>query len=179
MVEKFNRTFLNMVRNNVSTDQKDWHKHIPLIMFSYRTSVNDTTGVTPSEALQGRKFNLPIDVLRPPILPFDSPDNDSSLDNLFNKMQVIRENVRSNADKAVAKRQKDYDNAKNRKISASFKEGDLVYWKKPVNKKGKCPKLNQIWQGPFRVKSKLSELNYVITDENNTLVTIHINNLKP
>ena len=125
MVEKFNRTFLNMVRNNVSTDQKDWHKHIPLIMFSYRTSVNDTTGVTPSEALQGRKFNLPINVLRPPILPFDSPDNDSSLDNLLNKIQVIRENVRSNADKAVAKRQKDYNNAKNRKISASLKK---VIW---------------------------------------------------
>ncbi len=53
-----------------------------------------------------------------------------------------------------------------------------VNWKKLICKKGHCPKLSQIWQGPFVVKSKLSDWNYVITDENGTKVTVHINNLK-
>ncbi len=54
-----------------------------------------------------------------------------------------------------------------------------MYWKKPICKKGRCPKLSQIWHGPFVVKSKLSDLNYIITDENGTKVTFHINNVKP
>ncbi len=68
MVEKFNRTFLNMIRNYVSEIQDDWSTHIPLILYAYHTAVNDTTGISPAEALQVRKLRLPIDVLRPPSL---------------------------------------------------------------------------------------------------------------
>lgn len=177
MVEKFNRTFLNMIRNYVTTDQKDWPTHIPLILYSYRTAVNDTTKVSPAEALQGRKFKLPIDMMRPPSLTFDS-DSSSSLDELFEKMKVIRSNVRKEHEKSLVKRQQCYDKAKNRDIREEYKIGDLVYWKKPVAKKGRSPKLSPIWQGPFTIKNKLSLYNYVLTDEDNSVVTVHINNLK-
>ena len=70
MVEKFNRTFLNMIRNYVSETQSDWSLHIPLVLYAYRTSVNETTGVSPAEALQVRKLRVPIDVMRPPTFAF-------------------------------------------------------------------------------------------------------------
>ena len=175
MVEKFNRTFLNMIRNYVSENQTDWPDHIPLIMFSYRTAINDSIGVTPAEALQGRKIKLPTDMLRPDSLQFDNPN---TLEELFTKRKIIRSKVRDNAEKSLAKRQRDYDTCKTRNIKESFKAGDLVHWKKPIAKKGHSPKLSQIWQGPFTVKHKLSDLNYVLCDDKNSTVTVHVKNLK-
>lgn len=179
MVERFNRTFLNMLRNYVCQNQKDWPSHIPLIVFSYRSSVNETTKVSPAEALQGRKLKLPIDILRPPNLSFDSNiDDDKNLDNLFEKMKVSREKIRVNSEKALVKRQQNYDNNRTRLIKSPFNVNDHVYWKKPICKKGLSPKLMPIWQGPFIIRSKLSDLNYVIGDETNSSITVHVNNLK-
>ena len=146
-------------------------------MFAYRTSVNDSIGVTPAEALQGRKLKLPIDILRPPSLEFDKSD-DSALDSFFEKFKITRAKARVNATKSLVKRKECYDKAKNRCIRETFKPHDLVYWKKPVAKKGISPKLSQIWQGPYRIKNKLSDLNYVLCDDRNTNVTVHVNNLK-
>ena len=93
-------------------------------------------------------------------------------------MSAIRAKVRENGAKATVSRKKTYDSSKKRDIKQSFEIGDKVYWKKPIVKRGRSPKLAQIWQGPFIIKSKLSDLNYVIHDENNTNVTVHVNNLK-
>ena len=150
-----------------------------MIMFCYRSNVNDTTKVSPAEILQGRKLKLPIDILRPTNLAFDKDNSsDKTLDDLFSKMRITRENVRLSSDKALLVRKKNYDNCKTRKIKASFEIGNLVYWKKPICKKGFSPKLMPIWQGPFIVKNKLSDVNYVIGDEINSCVTVHCNNLK-
>ncbi len=50
---------------------------------------------------------------------------------------------------------------------------------KPICKKDCSPKLSPIWQGQFVVKNKLSDLNYIITNNTGTTVTVHINYLKP
>ena len=114
MVEKFNRSFLNMVRNYVCEDQSDWSNHIPLILFASRTSIHDSIGVSPGEALQGRKLKLPIDMLRPPSLDFNN--GIGNLDELFDKMKVIRSKVRENSEKSCDKRKKCYDESKKRSI---------------------------------------------------------------
>ncbi len=64
MVEKFNHTFLNMIRNYIFQKLKTiGGLHIPLILYAYCTAVNDTTGISPAEALQVRKLNLLIVML--------------------------------------------------------------------------------------------------------------------
>ena len=114
MVEKFNRTFLNMARNYVNENQTDWHMHISVILFSYRTAINDTIKVAPCEALQVRKLKLPVDVLRPPSLKFGGENSDyKSFDALCEKMKIVRAAVRSNACSSAKKRKDSYDNAKN------------------------------------------------------------------
>ncbi len=178
MVEKFNRTFLNMVRNYVSENQTDWSSHVPLLLYSYRTAVHDSIGVSPAEALQVRKLNLPLDVIRPPGLTFNGESRNKTFDDFLDKMSLIRSKIRLDAERALQNRKKCYDSAKTRKIRESFNVGDKVYWKKPIAKIGRSPKLSPIWQGPFVIKSKQSELNYIITDDKNTIVTVHVNNLK-
>ncbi len=175
MVEKFNHTFLNMIRNYVSESQYDWSTHIPLFLYAYRTAVNDTTGISPAEALQVRKLRLPIDMLRPPSLVFGGENENRSFNEFLDKMKVIRSKIRSNAEESLETRKSNYDHAKSHSFKSVFQK---VYWKKPICKKGRCPKLSKIWHGPFVIKSKLSDLNYVIMDENGTKVIVHINNLK-
>jgi hypothetical protein len=178
MVEKFNRTFLNMIRNYISEDQTDWSKHVSLLLYAYRTAVHDSIGVSPAEALQIRKLKLPLDVFRPPALSFGGENRNKSFDDFVDKMLLIRSKVRQDAERALQSRKNTYDSAKTRKIRESFSVGDKVYWKKPIAKIGRSPKLSPIWQGPFVIKTRLSDLNYVITDGKKTTVTVHVNNLK-
>ena len=53
MVERFNRSLLQMLRGYV-TDQADWEKFLPLMLFAYRTSAHSSTGVSPFELMFGR-----------------------------------------------------------------------------------------------------------------------------
>ncbi len=154
MVEKFNPTFLNMIRNYVSESQDDWSIHIPLILYAYHTAVNDTTGISAAEALQVG-IMLPIDVFRPIYLVFGGENENRSFDELLNKMKVIMSKIRSNAEKSLETRKSNYDHAKTRSIKSEFSINDKVYWKKPICKKGRCPKLTQTWRCPFAVKSKV------------------------
>ena len=175
MVERFNRTFLNMVRNYVDEDQLNWDEHIPSILFAYRTASHDNIKVSPAEALQTRKLKLPIDLLYPSTL---NEKGQSSFDNLVIKMNEIRSNIRTNSKKDMAKRKVSYDTSKSRKIQEFYNRGDRIYWKKPSNKIGKSSKLYQKWQGPFLIERKLSDVNCQITDGNNHFTTVHVNNLK-
>ncbi len=70
-----------------------------LILYAYRTAVNDTTGISPAEALQVRKLKLPIDMFRPPPLVFGGENVNRLFDELLHKMKVIRSKIRSNAEK--------------------------------------------------------------------------------
>ena len=45
----------------VSTHQKDWEKHRPLVLFAYRVSPNATTGESPFCLLYGHEPRLPLD----------------------------------------------------------------------------------------------------------------------
>eukprot|EP00794_Sanderia_malayensis_P014549 gene14549-16052_t len=61
LVERFNATLAEGISMYVSSHQKDWDKHIPLILFAYRVSPNATTGESPFYLLYGREPRLPID----------------------------------------------------------------------------------------------------------------------
>ena len=61
LVERFNGTLAEGLSTYVSTHQRDWDKHIPLVLFSYRVSPNATTHESPFYLLYGREPRLLID----------------------------------------------------------------------------------------------------------------------
>ena len=63
MVERFNRTLLNMLSIAVGENEKSWDLQLPFILLAYRTSVHDTTGASPFELMYGREVRLPEDVM--------------------------------------------------------------------------------------------------------------------
>ena len=63
LVERFNRTLLDMLSMAVRDDEHDWDLLLPTLLFAYRTSCHATTGATPFELMLGRDARLPEDVL--------------------------------------------------------------------------------------------------------------------
>ena len=47
MVERFNRTLLDMLSTSVGNHQADWHQHIRKLCLAYNSSIHSSTGFTP------------------------------------------------------------------------------------------------------------------------------------
>ncbi|KAJ0391755.1 hypothetical protein P43SY_010951 [Pythium insidiosum] len=64
-VERFNRTWKDMVSMYVEEDQRDWDEWLSLTAYAYNSAVNTVTGFTPMELLTGREPRAPRDLLLP------------------------------------------------------------------------------------------------------------------
>ena len=63
LIERFNRTLLNMLSMAVVDEEHSWDLKLPTLLLAYRTSIQDTTGATPFELMFGREPHLPEDVM--------------------------------------------------------------------------------------------------------------------
>ena len=70
MIERANRTIINMLSAFVSDHQRDWDQYVPLVMMAYRSSVHDSIDTSASMMMLGREIPLPIDLI------FGSPDSE-------------------------------------------------------------------------------------------------------
>ena len=59
LVERFNRTLLNLLSLAASENEQEWDLHLPMVMLAYRTSVQESTGCTPFYLMFGREARLP------------------------------------------------------------------------------------------------------------------------
>ena len=62
LVERFNRTLLNMLTKFVSSDQRDWDQKLPFLMLAYRSSEHENTGYFPNQMMLGRETELPVNL---------------------------------------------------------------------------------------------------------------------
>ena len=63
LIERFNRTLLNMLSIAAAENERDWDLHVPLLTLAYRTSMQESTGCTPFYLMFGREARLPADVV--------------------------------------------------------------------------------------------------------------------
>ncbi|KAL5009890.1 hypothetical protein ScPMuIL_012195, partial [Solemya velum] len=61
MVERFNRTLISMLSGYVSDYGAEWDYHLPKVMMAYRSSVHQSTGMTPNFALFKSEISLSIE----------------------------------------------------------------------------------------------------------------------
>ena len=153
MVERFNRTLEAQLAKFVSEHQRDWDRHLQLLMMAYRTSVHDTTGETPAMMMMGRNLRLPVDLFigRP---EEEQPEHKSEyartlLDRLEKVHNYARQHLKMKSDKMKSH----YDL---QATGDELKEGDPVWLYNPQRKKGVTPKLNRPWQGPYIVTKKIT-----------------------
>ena len=65
LVERFNRTLIDMLSKFCGDYTQDWDEHIPYLLCAYRASVNESTGCSPNLLMLGREILLPIDLMFP------------------------------------------------------------------------------------------------------------------
>ena len=78
LVERFNRTLLDMLSKTAKQNGKDWDSCLPFVLLAYRTSPQTSTGESPFYLLYGRDPRLPTEaMLCPPpnsLLPVEADD---------------------------------------------------------------------------------------------------------
>ena len=131
-----------------------WDRHIPLVKFVYNNSFQSSIGMTPYEALYGRKCRTPLcwkELSEKKVIGFDF------IQETEEKVKMIRERL-----KVVADRQKSYADLKRKDIQ--YEIGEKVFlkvspWKK-VMRFGKKGKLSPRFIGPYEVIEKVGLVAY-------------------
>ena len=63
MVERFNRTLLDMLSTTVGNHHSSWEHNIRKVCFAYNSSVHSLTGYTPFFLMFGRQVKLLVDLM--------------------------------------------------------------------------------------------------------------------
>ena len=68
VIERMNRTLLNMLAKCIDEDQTNWSVKLPYVLMAYRSSVHESTAFTPHYLVFGHETSLPLDLMyrRPP-----------------------------------------------------------------------------------------------------------------
>ena len=178
MVERFNRTLKSMLSLFVSENQRDWDRHLPLLLMAYRSAVHETTGCTPSEMMFGRELRLPVDLL------YGRPEADGSFsdpvgyaDRLRDQLATVHQYARDHL-KLESERQKmGYDH---RLCSRIFSPGDAVWFYNPRRRVGFSPCLQRPWEGPYLITKRISDVVYRIQKTSTSKPkVVHHDRLRP
>ena len=162
MVERFNRTLLQLLRTYVDT-QDEWEKYLPYVLYAYRTSCHTTTGVPPYLLLYGR--HPPSNQLQKQ-LAYDSLSYPAHIQSRLAELQDF---VHTNLTQAASNQKDSYDNHTSTPL---FAIGDPVWLSIPT-----AGKLDPRWEGEWVVKSVKGPVNVEISDGRRTRV-VHTNRLQ-
>lgn len=176
MVERFNRTLTQMLSAYVCEHHNDWDEHIPYVMMANRSSVHETTRVTPNMMMFGREATTPLDLL------FEMPNSIKHIPDsqwvweLKEKMESCHKFVRENTGCSMQRQKKIHDQRNSYEL---FNVGDMVYIYFPVKKQGTSVKFTSFWKGPYNVVDKLSDILYKVDcGRNQSLQVIHCDRMR-
>jgi len=160
MVERLNRTLEAMLSKFVQENQRNWDQLLPLMAMAYRSAIHASTGCTPNELMFGRDVRLPVDLMfgSPPV-PVTPPDSTDFVWNLREQVRKIHQLARDNLDIASRRQKRLYDQ---RSRANSYQKGEKVWLYNPQSKKGRSPKLQTPWEGPWEVTKQVTDIVYRI-----------------
>uniref|UniRef100_A0A669BLT9 Gypsy retrotransposon integrase-like protein 1 n=1 Tax=Oreochromis niloticus TaxID=8128 RepID=A0A669BLT9_ORENI len=179
LVERFNRTLATQLAILTSRHQRDWDRHLPLVLWSYRTAVQESSQCTPAALMFGRELRTPVDLV------FGSPPEPGIVGGpemdyyrrLRERLQVVHDYTRQAQASAGVRQKRAYDT---RCRGGAFVPGDKVWVYCPVRKRGVSPKLCSHWQGPAEVVERLTEVVYRVRMPGpGRLVVLHQDRLSP
>ena len=177
LVERFNGTLAEGLSMYVSTHQKDWDQHLPMILFAYRVSPNATTHESPFYLLYGREPRLPIDVSL--LMPSENLSASVSVHRarIVQNLEDAQRIIHSNTQLAQQRMKEQYDKTAG---PVPFEIGTKVWVYTPKSRKGLSKKLSHTYHGPYRVVSKLSPLHFRLRtlDNRPVSVPVHANRMK-
>ncbi|XP_023243879.1 uncharacterized protein LOC111641862 [Centruroides sculpturatus] len=175
IVERFNRTLIDIISHYVSKDQQDWDEWIPYALFAYNTTIHASTNDSPFFLLYGRDPTYPFDLItRPTRTRYDVEENFAA--ELQLRMANAHRVAQEHAEQAARERQKQH--RRTHKIS-TYQVGDRVFLNEIALSPGLKKKLAPRWSGPFRIITKLSPVTFIIENiQTKKTLHVHANRLK-
>ena len=161
LVERSNATLKQIISKLMAELPHSWHKILPFALWSIRTSVNETLGISPYQAILGQLAIGPLQLIcddwtgkRP--LPLDLAKSPAQyLQQLEQKLQIAADYSTEHAAKEQGRYVHNYNLRSREK---SFEVGERVIYLMPSS----THKLTRTWIGPCEIVRKNSPYSYVI-----------------
>jgi hypothetical protein len=164
------------LRKVVASHQRDWDARLHIFLLAYRASTHDTTGLTPANLVFGREPGLPGDLLfgAPPDKKRPTIDHAANLVDLLHNIQnYARQHLKLARDRMKTR----YGRAAN---CAGYHEGNNLWFYRPTRTKGKSPKLQSSWEGPYTIFTRINDVVYRIQrNPRSKMMVVHLNRLAP
>jgi len=176
LVERFNRTLLDMLSTTIKEYQGTWEDHVQAVCLAYNTSVQPTTGYSPFYLMFGRQARIPVEIMFGSG-PVATSSPSAYATKLHQSLTLAYNEVRDKM-KATFQRQKQFYD---RKVHGKpFSVGDLIWLYSPAVPSGQAKKLYHPWTGPYEVVKKLSDATYrvVNTQCKRQRFVVHFDRLK-
>lgn len=177
--ERYNKTLIKMVKAYLCGEQTDWDRNLGCLAGAYRATPHESTGFTPNMLTIGREVRMPAELALTSMTTDDTKVGNYGdyVDGLRDSMAKAHEITRIHLKAAVNRNKDIYDvkTAVNR-----YKVGDIVWLLSESRTVGVSFKLKPTFEGPYLVKEKKSELNFVLQmDKKGNTKLVHHNKLKP
>lgn len=175
-VERQHRTILDYLAKFISENQRDWDQWIPWYLLAFRSSKHEATGATPAEVYLGQDLRLPLDLLRGFSPSDDVQEEGDYIQRLRGKLDKIHQLTRNRLLLRSRNAKSWYDR---RARQFTLKEGQRVWFYNPQRTKGKAPKLQSPWEGPWSIIKKMSDVVYCIGRSGRRNKVVHMDRLAP
>ncbi|GBC18889.2 uncharacterized protein K02A2.6-like [Rhizophagus irregularis DAOM 181602=DAOM 197198] len=153
LVERFNKT---LCEGLAKLGEENWDKHIPSVLFAYRTKKQSSTRIKPFYATYGRRAKLPL----------DKDENKITLADrvkiLIEKLPVIRRKIKENVEEAQEKQKQQHDKRGIRK--PKFEIGEKVLLYEAWREKQWSGKLQNKWKGPYLIHEEFGNGAYKLKE---------------
>ncbi|OWY91736.1 hypothetical protein PHMEG_00039564, partial [Phytophthora megakarya] len=170
LVERFHRSWKDMVAIFVSEAQDDWDHWLPCTAYAYNGAKQTSTGFSPNELMMGRKLRTPNELLRA-----GGVSQIGAFAEYHRKLVTRMESANAAAKQALAmdqRRRAKYYNRKERHTT-EFTVGGLVWVLKPPRGQG-ITKLAHQWVGPATIFQSTGFDNWEVTrDDTGEHLVVH------
>ncbi|KAJ8346684.1 hypothetical protein SKAU_G00280850 [Synaphobranchus kaupii] len=148
LVERFNRTLATQLAILASQHQRDWDRHLPLVLWAYRSAVQESSQLTPAALMFGRELRTPVDLVfgAPPEPEEPSRTREEYYHRLRNRLLVAHDFARKAQASTGFKQKRWYDT---RCRGRAFAAGEQVWVYCPSCERAGGG-LGKLWNGSLR-----------------------------
>ena len=164
-LERSHHTFVEYLRNYC--ERSNWDQWLPYALFSFNTSVHESTGMTPHEIVFGRKVRFPTEFADEEV-PRTYVD---FVDEILNRIVETESLAFVRLEAAKRRCKKYYDRKINERV---FEINQYVY----VLNDARDNKFEDHYLGPFKITKVIDELNIELQMTPTVRKIVHVNRVK-
>ena len=160
-----------MIRSFIDGKQNDWDLNLGCLAVAYGSAVHKSTGFTPNMLMLGKESRTPADVLIS-----DTSQQADSYGEYVERMQQDLWEAHNLTKMFLNQSTEHQEDNYNVKISLNtFKPEEAVWLLNESCVPVCCPKLQNLWAGPYLVQEKFRDLTYriIMSSKGQTRVVHH------